>query len=135
MSSPVTMSRQELYDLVWSKPMRDAAATIPMSDVGLKKACRRHNVPVPPRGYWNKVRAGHRMPARPALPPPVEGQRTEFEPFAPAPLHGAALASLQRAERKSREPDERPSPEAKQASSKRRSLGNKRGEQPRAQSA
>jgi hypothetical protein len=93
--------------------MRDAAATIPMSDVGLKKVCRRHGVPVPPRGYWNKVRAGHRMPPRPALPPPIDGQRTEFEPFAPAPLHGAALASQQRAQAESKAVDRRLSPGAK----------------------
>ena len=29
MPAPVEVTRQELYDLVWSKPMRDAAATIP----------------------------------------------------------------------------------------------------------
>jgi len=29
MPASVEMTRQELYDLVWSKPMRDAAATIP----------------------------------------------------------------------------------------------------------
>jgi hypothetical protein len=73
MSSPVTMTRQELYDLVWSKPMRDAAAAIPMSDVGLKKACVRLNVPVPAQGYWNKVQAGYRLKQRP-LPPLTPGQ-------------------------------------------------------------
>lgn len=69
MTSLTDMSRRELYDLVWSKPMRVVAATIPMSDVGLKKFCSRRGIPVPPRGYWNKVRAGHRMPPRPPLPP------------------------------------------------------------------
>lgn len=64
------VSREALYDLVWSKPMRSAAADIGISDVGLKKRCRSQGVPVPPRGYWNKVLAGHRMPERPTLPPP-----------------------------------------------------------------
>lgn len=53
-----TMTRRQLYDLIWSKPMRDAAAHIGISDVGLKKVCVRHRVPVPPQGYWNKVHAG-----------------------------------------------------------------------------
>jgi hypothetical protein len=53
-------SRRELYDLVWSKPMRDAAADVGMSDVGLKKICLRHRVPVPRQGYWNKVNAGQK---------------------------------------------------------------------------
>jgi hypothetical protein len=52
-----TMTRRQLYDLIWSKPMRDAAADIGISDVGLKKVCIRHRVPVPPQGYWNKVHA------------------------------------------------------------------------------
>jgi hypothetical protein len=56
-----TTSRKELYDLVWAMPMREAAATIPISNVGLKKVCRRYKVPVPPQGYWNKLRAGHRV--------------------------------------------------------------------------
>jgi hypothetical protein len=29
MPASIEMTRQELYNLVWSKPMRDAAATIP----------------------------------------------------------------------------------------------------------
>jgi hypothetical protein len=58
MPQAIEITRQQLYDLVWSKPMRDAAATIPMSDVGLKKVCVRHHVPVPVRGHWNKVHAG-----------------------------------------------------------------------------
>src|SRR4051794_19247677 len=91
-----TMSRQRLYDLVWSMPMRDAAATIPMSDVGLKKVCRRHGVPVPARGYWNKVHAGRPTPRKPPLPRSAEGQTDEFEFFAPAPLHGAALEAKDR---------------------------------------
>ncbi len=53
-----TMTRRQLFDLVWSKPMRDAAAEAGISDVGLKKVCVRHRVPIPPQGYWNKVHAG-----------------------------------------------------------------------------
>jgi hypothetical protein len=55
-----TMTRRQIYDLIWSKPMRDAAAEIGLSDVGLKKVCIRHRVPVPPQGYWNKVHAGQK---------------------------------------------------------------------------
>ena len=34
---PRTMTRQQLYELVWSTPMRDAARCVSISDVGLKK--------------------------------------------------------------------------------------------------
>lgn len=64
------LTREALYELVWSKPMRSAAADVGISDVGLKKRCRSLGVPVPPQGYWNRVLAGHRMPERPTLPPP-----------------------------------------------------------------
>ena len=57
-----TMTRKQLYELIWCKPMRDAAAEIGISDVGLKKVCDRHRVPVPPQGYWNKVHAGQSPP-------------------------------------------------------------------------
>lgn len=36
-----TLTRAELHDLVWSMPMRDAAKTVGVSDVALKKVCRR----------------------------------------------------------------------------------------------
>lgn len=31
------------------------------SDRGLAKVCARHGIPVPPRGYWAKLAAGHRV--------------------------------------------------------------------------
>lgn len=51
-------TRQELYDLVWSRPMQTAAANVGISDVGLAKYCRSANIPVPSRGYWAKRQAG-----------------------------------------------------------------------------
>lgn len=56
-----SFSRKELYDLVWSEPMRDLAKRFEISDVGLAKACRNAEIPVPPRGYWNKQKAGYRV--------------------------------------------------------------------------
>jgi hypothetical protein len=35
--SPLTLSRQTLYDLVWSKPMVEVAQDFTMSDRGLAK--------------------------------------------------------------------------------------------------
>jgi hypothetical protein len=56
--APVILTRRELYDLIWSKPLRDVAADLGISDVGLSKVCERHRVPRPEQGYWNKVNAG-----------------------------------------------------------------------------
>lgn len=64
----VALTRQQLYDLVWSEPMQRLSAQIGISDVAIAKHCRRVGVPVPQRGYWNKLQAGKKV-IRVALPP------------------------------------------------------------------
>ncbi|MEA2984634.1 MAG: hypothetical protein QOD94_888 [Alphaproteobacteria bacterium] len=54
----ITLTREQLYDLVWSEPMRSLAKKVGISDVAIAKQCRRADVPVPERGYWNKLQAG-----------------------------------------------------------------------------
>jgi hypothetical protein len=56
--NPFTLTRQTLYDLVWSKPMVEVAQEFNMSDRGLAKRCAAVDVPVPPRGYWARKAAG-----------------------------------------------------------------------------
>jgi hypothetical protein len=53
-----TLTREQLYDLVWSEPMQRLAKQIGISDVAVAKHCRKLGVPVPERGYWNKLQAG-----------------------------------------------------------------------------
>lgn len=65
--NPLTLSRQELYAIVWARPMVEVAKEFSLSDVGLAKRCRAVGVPVPPRGYWARVAAGQ-SPARTPLP-------------------------------------------------------------------
>jgi hypothetical protein len=55
---PLTLSREELYELVWSKPIVELAKDFGLSDVALAKRCRRLAVPVPGRGYWARIAAG-----------------------------------------------------------------------------
>lgn len=54
----VTLTRAELYTLVWSEPMSTLAHRYGLSDVGFAKMCRRHHVPVPGVGYWARRQAG-----------------------------------------------------------------------------
>src|ERR1700733_7552691 len=63
----LVLSREDLYELVWSKPMAELAKDFGISDVGLAKRCRRLGIPVPGRGYWARVDAGQK-PYRPQLP-------------------------------------------------------------------
>jgi hypothetical protein len=59
------LSRQQLYDLVWSKPIRDIAEDFGYSDKGMAKICNRYNVPRPQQGYWNRIKAGHKQEVTP----------------------------------------------------------------------
>jgi hypothetical protein len=75
---PHKFSRQELYDLVWSEPMKTLAARFNLSDVGLAKACKKANIPRPPRGYWAKLAAGKRVSKTP-LPARGPGMSDSIE--------------------------------------------------------
>lgn len=61
-------TRQELYELVWSEPASKLGPQLGISGVGLAKACRRGDIPVPERGYWARLQAGKPVVKRP-LPP------------------------------------------------------------------
>lgn len=63
----VTISREQLYDEVWSQPMMRLAKSYGLSDVGLAKLCKRFDIPRPPRGHWAKLQAGQ-SPRRIPLP-------------------------------------------------------------------
>lgn len=63
----IRLTRAELYEKVWATPMRTLAKEFGMSDVGLAKVCRRHDIPVPPVGYWRRQETGHKD-SRPSLP-------------------------------------------------------------------
>jgi hypothetical protein len=56
--SGMRLTREELFDRVWSSPVATLAKEWGLSGPGLKKLCRRLEVPVPPRGYWAKLKAG-----------------------------------------------------------------------------
>ena len=62
------LTREQLFELVWSAPVSKVATTLGISDVGLAKRCKRIGIPLPPRGYWAKHAAGHSA-LRPSLPP------------------------------------------------------------------
>lgn len=54
-------TRRELFDLVWSKPMKKIAEELGISDRGLAKICIRHRVPSLSRGYWARLAAGQKI--------------------------------------------------------------------------
>ena len=62
-----TYNREKLYEEVWAKPVVQVAVQYGVSDVAIHKICKSLNVPVPPRGYWAKLRAGEKI-KKPPLP-------------------------------------------------------------------
>lgn len=42
-----TLTREELYQLVWERPVQHVAEFMGVSDVALGKTCRRLGIPVP----------------------------------------------------------------------------------------
>ena len=64
-----TVTREVLYDKVWAKPMTKLAKEYGVSDVALRKACRKADIPLPVQGHWNKLEHGKKTAPRPPLPP------------------------------------------------------------------
>jgi len=54
----IRLTRAQLYDLVWSRPMTEIAADFGMSSVAFAKYCKAADVPRPERGYWQQLECG-----------------------------------------------------------------------------
>lgn len=61
------VSRESLYELVWSEPMLKVAARFEVSSSYMARVCTLLNVPRPERGYWAKLAVGKAHP-KPSLP-------------------------------------------------------------------
>jgi len=72
----VIYRRDELYEQVWAKPMRELAKEHGISDVALAKICKKLDIPRPGRGYWARKAAGKRV-KQTALPPLSPGKSPE----------------------------------------------------------
>jgi len=71
----IRLTRAELYQKVWAAPMAAVAKKFALSPWALSKACRRHNIPIPPSVYWARIAVGHKI-TPPALIPDEGGQET-----------------------------------------------------------
>lgn len=81
------LTRQQLYVLVWSEPITTIVTRFGISNVAFAKACKRHQIPVPPRGYWAKIQSGHKAHKQP-LPERGLGM-PEIIRFGGGPYHWA----------------------------------------------
>jgi hypothetical protein len=74
----LSLTREQLYELVWSKPMQHLAKDYGVSDRAMAKLCARNQVPVPPRGYWAKKNSGYKV-VQPPLPAFVTKEKPKPE--------------------------------------------------------
>jgi hypothetical protein len=60
-------NREELYEKVWTMPVRDIAKEYGVSDVAIGKTCRKLLIPLTGKGYWAKKAANQPVRPRPPL--------------------------------------------------------------------
>ncbi|MBX3482009.1 TetR/AcrR family transcriptional regulator [Phenylobacterium sp.] len=72
-----TISRRDLYELVWRQPLGVNARSLGITSGALAKICDRMLIPYPSGRYWSKVRAGRSETRRPLLDAP-EGMSEEI---------------------------------------------------------
>ncbi len=71
------IDREELYKLVWAKPVVQIAKDFGISDVAVSKICKKLNIPKPGLGYWAKKQFGKRTRQTP-LPPLKAGDPENY---------------------------------------------------------
>ena len=85
---PNEIPREALYALVWSKPMREVAPSLNLSDTGLAKLCKRYHIPRPRQGHWLSLQHSGTV-NQPPLPDTPKGMPTTIQlpriKFAAAP--------------------------------------------------
>jgi hypothetical protein len=57
----VTLTRKELFDLVWAEPLSRLAKKYKISDNELRKICKRMNIPMSAMGHWQKIQYGKQV--------------------------------------------------------------------------
>ena len=95
------ISREGLYELVWSVPMTRVGEKFKVSGSYMARVCVTLRVPRPERGYWAKLAVG-KAPKKPSLPDAQPGDqlswsqgeviqalpRPQLEALPPRPLRG-----------------------------------------------
>jgi len=74
-------TRKELFDKAWELPMTKLAKEFGCSDVGLRKACVKNQIPLPPQGHWQKLSYGKGF-TKPKLPLPDFNPDISIDPQA-----------------------------------------------------
>lgn len=76
----ITLTRKELYDLVWTEPLLTLSKKYVISDVGLRKICIKMEIPLPKNGHWQKIQFGKKVDQSP-LPAAYSGKQEIYLAF------------------------------------------------------
>ena len=64
----LNLTRKELYDLVWKKPVSRLAEELGVKPSELRGYCIKFEIPLPEQGHWSRVQFGKEVTKSP-LPP------------------------------------------------------------------
>lgn len=104
----VSLTRAELYELVWAAPLKKVAAQFGLAGARLAQICDAHHVPRPDQGHWTRLELGKPVRVHPLLAPPAGVSETISIPSKPPsanrkeaapPRSTEAASKLQVAER------------------------------------
>lgn len=78
MKKPTTIHRNQLYKEIWKEPASKVADRYGISGSMIARVCKALNVPRPERGYWAKLKHGHKV-EKPPLPELERGQKHRWQ--------------------------------------------------------
>ena len=87
------LTREELFELVWTTPMNKLAARFGVSGVALAKTCARFNIPRPAQGHWQRLALGTAT-EKPQLPPSDDGNSIVLATVPLAKVEGAVAEPI-----------------------------------------
>lgn len=74
------ISREDLYELVWAKPLTQVSEELQIPSIKIVQACDAMDVPRPRAGHWNKLKVG-RAPEPEPLPAPNKATLLQWSKF------------------------------------------------------
>ncbi|GLB47699.1 hypothetical protein [Neptunitalea lumnitzerae] len=88
-----SIDRLELYNLIWSTPVTHILTDLNISNTNFKKICKDFHIPLPPNGYWQKIKFGKRV-EKIALPEnKLESEKIELKKYTTS-LHKKSIDQL-----------------------------------------
>ena len=55
------ITREELYKIVWQTPIAKIAIDLQIGVSALREKCHDNKIPLPPNGYWSKLKYGKKV--------------------------------------------------------------------------